>query len=341
MFEEQDKVEEVSSLRQSLDNMKKEIRALCKRAQDLKVLSTPTEDEVEGSKLATLFAIQEFDARFDVDLTNNLGQKKEHLEAMPKYHHANIATTLPSLGRCIIQGEIQWGNTMTVEESIITFQGIGSEPVIYLVGIYDAVYVSLFTYDRNSNILQAFCEAWCPKTNTLFTYAGELSIYLWDLHILGGLPIWGSLYEEIVPEARNLWVPMKRGQNTFLGLVNICLRHFIFGGVNQEVSFSKWISFWCKKPQRYEATPPREEKKYACPESTHNPSGGLPDTTRRRILRHHNEKNLMKPPPVTQVEKGLPNVSCYEVKDDLGYEAHKHPSPVMSIFDGKRVILDA
>ncbi|KAH0764908.1 hypothetical protein KY285_000779 [Solanum tuberosum] len=260
MFEEQDKVEEVSSLRQSLDNMKKEIRALCKRAQDLKVLSTPSEDEVEGSKLATLFAIQEFDA--------------------PKYHHANIATTLPSLGHCIIQGEIQWGNTMTVEESIITFQGIGSEPMIYLVGIYDAVYVSLFTYDRNSNILQAFCEAWCPKINTLLTSAGELSIYLWDLHILGGLPIWGSLYEEIVPEASNLWVPMKRGQNTFLGLVNICLRHFIFGGVNQEVSFSKWISFWCKKPQRYEATPPREEKKSACPESTHNPSGGLPDTTR-------------------------------------------------------------
>ncbi|KAH0725041.1 hypothetical protein KY284_000906 [Solanum tuberosum] len=82
MFEEQDKVEEVSSLRQSLDNIKKDIRALCKRPQDLKVLLTPIEDEVEGSKLATLFAIQEFDACFDVDLMNNLGQKKEHLEAM-------------------------------------------------------------------------------------------------------------------------------------------------------------------------------------------------------------------------------------------------------------------
>jgi len=50
-------------------------------------------------------------------------------------------------------------------------------------------------------------------------------------------------------------------------------------GANQEVSFSKWISFWCKKPQRYEAAPPREEKKSARPESTHNPSGVLPDTT--------------------------------------------------------------
>lgn len=49
----------------------------------------------------------------------------------------------------------------------------------------------------------------------------------------------------------------------------------------------------------------------------------------------------MKPPHVTQVEKGLPNVSCDEVKDYLGYEAHKHPSPAMSIFDWKKVILDA
>ncbi|KAG5580737.1 hypothetical protein H5410_051364 [Solanum commersonii] len=70
MFEEQDIVEEVSTLRQSPDNMKKEIRALCKR------------DKVEGAKLATLFSTQEFDACFDADLTNDLEQKKEHLEAM-------------------------------------------------------------------------------------------------------------------------------------------------------------------------------------------------------------------------------------------------------------------
>ncbi|KAH0644633.1 hypothetical protein KY284_032517 [Solanum tuberosum] len=56
MFEEQDKVEEVSSLHQSLDNMKKKIRALCKRAQDLQACLAAAEDEVEGAKQATLFA---------------------------------------------------------------------------------------------------------------------------------------------------------------------------------------------------------------------------------------------------------------------------------------------
>ncbi|KAH0672830.1 hypothetical protein KY290_025059 [Solanum tuberosum] len=72
MFEEQDKVEEVSSLRQLLDNMKKEIRAFCKRVQDFQVLLTASEDEVEVAKLATLFATQEFDACIDADLTNDL-----------------------------------------------------------------------------------------------------------------------------------------------------------------------------------------------------------------------------------------------------------------------------
>ncbi|KAH0650317.1 hypothetical protein KY284_030229 [Solanum tuberosum] len=84
MFEEQDKVEEVSSLRQPLDNIKKEIRVLCKKAKDLQVLLAGAEDETQGAKLATLFATHEFDACFDADLKNDLGQKKEHLEAVSR-----------------------------------------------------------------------------------------------------------------------------------------------------------------------------------------------------------------------------------------------------------------
>lgn len=117
---------------------------------------------------------------------------------LAKYHHANITTPLLSLGHLIIQGEIQWGNTMTVEGEYHQIPGywewtediLGrSQEVLGTTHIYDVVYASLFTYDRNSDVLQAFCEAWCPKTNTLLTSAGEVSIYLWDLHILGGLPI--------------------------------------------------------------------------------------------------------------------------------------------------------
>ena len=50
------------------------------------------------------------------------------------------------------------------------------------------MYDSLFTYDRNTNIMQAFCEGWCPTTNTLLTSVGELSILLWNLHVICVLP---------------------------------------------------------------------------------------------------------------------------------------------------------
>ena len=35
-------------------------------------------------------------------------------------------------------------------------------------------------------------------TNTLHTALGEMSISLWDLHKIGGLPIQGKFYDEVV-----------------------------------------------------------------------------------------------------------------------------------------------
>ncbi|KAL0339322.1 UNVERIFIED_CONTAM: hypothetical protein Sangu_1454300 [Sesamum angustifolium] len=70
--------------------------------------------------------------------------------------------------------------------------------------IYDVVYASLFTYDHNSNIVKAFCEAWCPLTNTLLISVEELSISLWDLHEPAGLPMTGCLYDKVVPSALKL-----------------------------------------------------------------------------------------------------------------------------------------
>nr|GMC72333.1 Cytochrome P450 71A6 [Ipomoea batatas] len=70
--------------------------------------------------------------------------------------------------------------------------------------IYDVVFASLFTYDRNINIVQAFCEAWCPRTNTVITSSSEMSISLRDLYILGGLPLSGDIYDERIPNALDL-----------------------------------------------------------------------------------------------------------------------------------------
>jgi len=48
------------------------------------------------------------------------------------------------------------------------------------------------------HVVHAFCESWCPTTNTLHTISGEMSISLWDLHKLGRLPINGKIYDEII-----------------------------------------------------------------------------------------------------------------------------------------------
>ena len=39
---------------------------------------------------------------------------------------------------------------------------------------YQVVYTSLYSYSQDAHVLHAFCESWCPTTNTLYTIYGEL-----------------------------------------------------------------------------------------------------------------------------------------------------------------------
>lgn len=71
--------------------------------------------------------------------------------------------------------------------------------------VYDAVYASLFTYDRCENVMRAFYNIWCPSTNTLHTPVGEMSISIWDLYSLAGLCPTGLLYDEVIPLAKELF----------------------------------------------------------------------------------------------------------------------------------------
>ncbi|KAK4390241.1 hypothetical protein Sango_2087400 [Sesamum angolense] len=121
--------------------------------------------------------------------------------------------------------------------------------------IYDDVYISLFTYDHNSDIVKAFCEACCPLTNTLLTSAGELSISLWDLHELVGLPITGCLYDEVVPSALELTGVDERRKDLFLVPVSIC-----------------FMLTTCFKVPMIIDDPTEENVR---PKSTHNPLGDI------------------------------------------------------------------
>uniref|UniRef100_M1BMX6 Aminotransferase-like plant mobile domain-containing protein n=1 Tax=Solanum tuberosum TaxID=4113 RepID=M1BMX6_SOLTU len=185
----------------------------------------------EGSTVETKFLVQDsFVGRYvdpwpqlrntlhmrswtsEYDHKSNKASKAWYLDK-PNPQCKNIASTLSNLGRRMILEELCWGDNIVLEGEYHYILGYWewTEDVLSKNGqslnnacISDAVFASFFTYDRNYNIIQAFCEAWCPQTNTLLTSIGETSISLWDLHILGGLPISGVPYEEVIPNSTEL-----------------------------------------------------------------------------------------------------------------------------------------
>ncbi|KAF3639842.1 hypothetical protein FXO37_23788 [Capsicum annuum] len=191
----------------------------------------------------------------------------------PDHHYANITNPLPSLGRRIALGEICWGAAMTLEGEYRhsprywewTQDILGrSQETLRKVHIYDAAYASLFTYDHNSDIFQEFCESWCPMTNTLLTSVRELSISLWDLHVLGGLPIQGILYKEVVPVAKELTGLDEKKVRYISRIYEYLFAAFHnLRDASQEVSFRDWITFWCKKHSKYGPAPPRTHYSFA------------------------------------------------------------------------------
>ncbi|MCE5165669.1 hypothetical protein HAX54_011448 [Datura stramonium] len=87
MLEEHEKIEKVSSVRQSLSKVKEKIEKLQRKEKDLEILLATTEKEVEEAKLGVSTVEKDFDACNDVDLLNsndliNLERKEERLEAM-------------------------------------------------------------------------------------------------------------------------------------------------------------------------------------------------------------------------------------------------------------------
>nr|GMC50990.1 ABC transporter G family member 11 [Ipomoea batatas] len=166
--------------------------------------------------------------------------------------HEPSTDTLHTLRNRIIDAEIKWGKDTDFEGEFTYVPGYWewaeyalnffSKPLTDVM-LYDAVYAPLFTYDCNINVVQAFCEAWCTRTNTLITSFGEMSISLRDLYMLGGLPLSGDIYDKHIPNALDL----AKGSH------KCCV--------------------W--KTQKYEAPPPRKENKKSWPKATHNPSGIL------------------------------------------------------------------
>lgn len=173
---------------------------------------------------------------------------------------------LPTLGRKMIEGKAKWEDNIAFFGEFHYFRGYWewTEDVLSrcgnnlrAVGIYAPVYASLFTYDRNTEIFKAFCEASCSLTNTLLTSSGELSISLWDLHILSGLPLTGTSYDEHVPRVDAL-VGVDKRKNLYVpaSCEHLFHAYHLLRGEGDKpphyiVSIENWINFWSRRSSRY------------------------------------------------------------------------------------------
>ena len=117
------------------------------------------------------------------------------------------------LGSCVHDEEAKWGSSFKLlGESFFTegyWEWIDDvlgwhEPYLKGCKLYEAIFASLLSYDRHASVIRAFCERWYPTINTLHTFIGEVSISIWSLYSIDGLPIIGSFYDEMVPSAEEL-----------------------------------------------------------------------------------------------------------------------------------------
>uniref|UniRef100_A0A2N9IAV3 Aminotransferase-like plant mobile domain-containing protein n=1 Tax=Fagus sylvatica TaxID=28930 RepID=A0A2N9IAV3_FAGSY len=151
--------------------------------------------------------------------------------------------------------------------------------------IYGAVRASLFTYDRNVHAMQAFFEYWCPATNTLHTSVGKISITLWDLCRIGGLLLFGSFYDEVVPSAKEMSSLPSSCEYLFTAFHHLSLK---LGGPDL-VTSTEWVGFWFRGSVRYPKPPNRRSlRRSVRGKLSHNPRGII--TTHRNQCRTEDEE---------------------------------------------------
>lgn len=62
------------------------------------------------------------------------------------------------------------------------------------------MFASLFDYEFNVNVLKALISCWNRPTHTIMIKAGKMCISLLDIIEMGGLLVWGEIYDEHTPQ---------------------------------------------------------------------------------------------------------------------------------------------
>ena len=78
------------------------------------------------------------------------------------------------------------------------------QSVLNKSGIYGVVSVSRYPFLWVFHVWRAFSELWGPLSNTFHHSSGDMGISLYDLKVIGGLPILGVPYEEFIPPNEKL-----------------------------------------------------------------------------------------------------------------------------------------
>jgi hypothetical protein len=132
--------------------------------------------------------------------------------------------------------------------------------------------------------MQAFFENWCSATNTLHTFVGDISITLWDL-CRRGLPFYGSIYDEVVPRAKEMSSLPSSYEYLFATFHHLSLE---LSGPHS-VTSTEWVGFWFRGSIRYPKPPNKWSlKRVVRKKLSHIPRGII--TTNRNQCRTKNEE---------------------------------------------------
>ncbi|KAG5523896.1 hypothetical protein RHGRI_030781 [Rhododendron griersonianum] len=216
-----------------------------------------------------------------------IGSKSDSLALLLQsaHHDEEQPTPFSLLGHRIQTEEAVWGNTFKAIIDPSYCEGYWEdilsrhEQMLKKAKIYEAIYASLFSYDRLGSVMRHFCELCSPSTNTLHTAAGEMSISLWDLRALGGLPIYGLIYDEAVPHADELIGVDK--DNTYYLPVNcrylfLAYHRLLTDSKKGEVKIDAWVKFWFKGKISYSKSSRKTSRnKTQRPANVNNPSGTI------------------------------------------------------------------
>nr|CAD1821664.1 unnamed protein product [Ananas comosus var. bracteatus] len=151
------------------------------------------------------------------------------------------------LGLCILQGRPSWRGLRILGDGTV-LNGLTEwkndiirqfKTTLCSADILGGIIAFRGKYELDLRIFKGLVEAWCSESNTFHFPYGEIGISLWDIRVLGGIPILGEMYEEFIP--RNCDLDIYSASLTSLLTVYEWLT---IRNQRGPVYYNHWIDYW-------------------------------------------------------------------------------------------------